>query len=197
MEHGPITWGGRRTARLLEVGTRFFLAAALTASQTAGGYAPFALGLTAAAGPGLPGAAALAGTAVGAFLFFDFSHALSHLAIAVLLLTASTAFQGSPRLTSLRARSLTAAALTLAVDGIYVVQSLAPLERLAPCLAAVCLTGVSVRFLQPLLHPDGKHPLQEGLVFLTAALLLALNDLALLGLSLGRAALCALLAYTA
>ena len=59
MEHSPITWERGQTARLLEVGIRFFLAAALTASQTAGGYAPFALGLVSAAGAGLPGAAAL------------------------------------------------------------------------------------------------------------------------------------------
>ena len=49
MEHGPITLGKEQSARLLGWGIRFFLAAALTASQTPGGYAPFALGLVAAA----------------------------------------------------------------------------------------------------------------------------------------------------
>ena len=58
MEHGPIIGERRQTTWLLEGGIRFFLAAALTASQTTGGYAPFALGLVAAAGPGIPGAAA-------------------------------------------------------------------------------------------------------------------------------------------
>ena len=197
MEHGPITWERRQTVRLLEVGIRFFLAAALTASQTAGGYAPFALGLVSAAGAGIPGAAALAGTAAGAFLFLDFSAALPHLAIAILILTAATSFRGVARLGTARAQALTAAGLTLAVQGIYVAQSLAPLEHLAPCLAAVCLTGASAWFFRPLLQPDSTQPLQNGLLFLAASLLLALNDLTLLGVSLGRAALCTLLAYTA
>ena len=197
MEHGPITWERRQTVRLLEVGIRFFLAAALTASQTAGGYAPFALGLVSAAGAGIPGAAALAGTAAGAFLFLDFSAALPHLAIAILILTAATSFRGVARLNTARAQALTAAGLTLAVQGIYVAQSLAPLEHLAPCLAAVCLTGASAWFFRPLLRPDSTQPLQNGLLFLAASLLLALNDLTLLGVSLGRAALCTLLAYTA
>ena len=197
MEHGPITWERHHTARLLEMGIRFFLAAALTASQTAGGYAPFALGLVAAAGPGLSGTSALAGTAVGAFLFFDFAQALPHLAISVLILTAATAFRDSPRLSNPRARALTGAALALVVQGIYVAQSLSPLEHLTPCLAAVCLTGISAWFFHSLLRPDEKLPLRDGVLFLAAALLLALNDLTLLGLSLGRMALCALLAYTA
>ena len=77
MEHGPIIWERRQTVRLLEGGIRFFLAAALTASQTAGGYAPFALGLVAAAGPGFSGGMALAGAAAGAMLFLDFAQALS------------------------------------------------------------------------------------------------------------------------
>ena len=42
MEHGPITLGKEQSAKLLGWGIRFFLAAALTASQTPGGYAPFA-----------------------------------------------------------------------------------------------------------------------------------------------------------
>ena len=197
MEHSPITWERGQTARLLEVGIRFFLAAALTASQTAGGYAPFALGLVSAAGAGLPGAAALAGTAAGSLLFLEFSAALPHMAIAILILTAATSFRGVARLNGPRAQALIAAGLTLAVQGIYVAQSLAPLENLTPCLAAVCLTGASAWFFRPLLQPDGTQSLQTGLLFLAAALLLTLNDLMLLGVSLGRTALCTLLAYTA
>ena len=176
MEHGPIIWERRQTVRLLEGGIRFFLAAALTASQTAGGYAPFALGLVAAAGPGLPGGMALAGAAAGAMLFLDFAQALPHMAIAILIVTAAISFRGSALLGTPRAGALTAAGLTLVVHGIYVAQSLAPLEGIAPCVAASCLTGVSAWFFRPLLQ---------------------LEDLELLGLSLGRAALCTLLAYAA
>ena len=149
MEYRELIRGRQQAARPLAWGIRFFLTAALTASQTAGGYAPFALGLVAAAGPGIPGAAALAGTAAGAFLFLGFADALPHLAIAILILTAATSFRGSALLSSPKALSLTAAGLALAVYGIYVAQSLAPLAHLTPCLAAACLTGVSAWFFRP------------------------------------------------
>ena len=61
MGHGQIILGQEQRRRLLAMGIRFFLAAALTASGTPGGYAPFALGCVAAAGGGPLGAAALAG----------------------------------------------------------------------------------------------------------------------------------------
>lgn len=197
MEHGPIIWERRQTVRLLEGGIRFFLAAALTASQTAGGYAPFALGLVAAAGPGLPGGMALAGAAAGAMLFLDFAQALPHMAIAILIVTAAISFRGSALLGTPRAGALTAAGLSLVVHGIYVAQSLAPLEGIAPCVAASCLTGVSAWFFRPLLQLERGEEFRRGVLFLTAALLLGLQDLELLGLSLGRAALCTLLAYAA
>ena len=99
MEQGQITLDRRRTTEWIGNGVRFFLAAALTASQTAGGYAPFALGMAAAVGPGVPGAFALAGTGIGALLFLDFSEALPHIAVAVLILTAATSFR-APRSSS-------------------------------------------------------------------------------------------------
>ena len=195
MEHGPITLGKEQSARLLAWGTRFFLAAALTASQTPGGYAPFALGLVAAAGPGMGGAAALAGAGLGALLFMDFASALPFLATGVLILTAATAFQGSQRLTRPGVVALTAAMLFLAVGGIYVIQSLSPLRHLTPCLAAAGLTGASAWFFQPVLRRS--EGLSNGLLFLAAALILALADLEVLGVSIGRTLLCVLLVYTA
>lgn len=143
-----------------------------------------------------PGAAALAGTAAGSLLFLDFAEALPHLAIAILILTAATSFRGSSFLGSPKAQVLTAAGLTLAVQGIYVAQSLSPLEHLTPSLLRWA-TGASAWFFRPLLQPDGERPLRDGVLFLTAALLLAFMDLTLLGISLGRAALCTLLAYAA
>ena len=61
MEYGSMSIQRLQSGRWLNWGIRFFLTAALTASQTAGGYAPFALGCIAAAGPGADGAAALLG----------------------------------------------------------------------------------------------------------------------------------------
>ena len=48
MEDRPMTVPEIQSGRWLNWGIRFFLSAALTASQTAGGYAPFALGCIAA-----------------------------------------------------------------------------------------------------------------------------------------------------
>ena len=197
MEHSRITLDRQRAVQWLGGGARFFLAAALTASQTVGGYAPFALGVVSAAGPGIAGGAALAGTAAGAFLFMDFSAALPHLAVAVLILTAATSFKGSSFLTQPKIQALTAAVLSLSVSGIYVIQSLAPLERITPCVAAAALAGVSSWLFSPVLCPDRAQPSTDGMVFLAAALALALSDLEVMGLSLGRMLLCTLLGYTA
>ena len=197
MGHGQITLGREQSARLLGWGIRFFLAAALTASRTPGGYAPFALGAVAAAGPGRDGGAALAGAFVGALLFLPFADALPFLASAILILTASTAFQGLRPLTERWVALAAAAGFSLAVGGIYVAQSLSPLEGLTPCVAASALAGAAAWFFRPLLQPgEGESP-ADGLLFLAASCLLAIQDVALLGLSLGRVLLCTLLAYTA
>ena len=55
-------------------------------------------------------------------------------------------------------------------------------------MAASCLTGVSAWFFRPLLQLERGEEFRRGVLFLTAALLLGLQDLELLGLSLGRAA---------
>ena len=94
MGHGQMIWQRDQATRLVSWGIRFFLTAALTASKTPGGYAPFALGCVAAAGPGGSGLAALAGAGVGAVLFLDFADALPFLATAVLIFTTSTALRG-------------------------------------------------------------------------------------------------------
>ena len=197
MKHGQISFGQAQSAWLLTCGIRFFLAAALTASQTPGAYAPFALGFVAAAGAGGAGIAALTGTGIGALLFLDFASALPHLAIAILLFSASTAFRGMDILTRPYVLPLIASGLCLAVGTIYVSQSLSPLTHLTHCLAAVGMTGVSTYFFQPLLqHSQGKR-LVDAILFLIVALVMALSDLEVLGISLGRTLLCILLAWIA
>ena len=197
MEHGQIALRREQAARLLACGIRFFLAAALTASRTAGEYAPFALGCMAAAGTGAYGAAALAGNFLGALLFLNFSAALPHMATAILILTAATAFQGSKTLGRPKALAVTAAVLSLAVGGIYVAQSLSPMAQLAPCLAAAGLTGVSAWFFAPLLRPEEGKLSQKGVLFLAAALFLALREVTVAGASVGRMLLGTLLLCTA
>ena len=197
MEHGQTTLGREQSMRLMVWGIRFFLAAALTASRTPGGYAPFALGVIAAAGAGADGAAALAGAAAGAVLFLDFAEALPHLATGVLILTAATAFRGVKAVLRPRVQAAMSGCIFLAVSGIYVLQSLAPLEDLTPCLAAAGLTIAATWFFQPLLQPENDRPAAEGVLFLSAAFLLALTDVEVAGISVGRVLLCVLLAYLA
>ena len=197
MGHGQIVLGQEQRRRLLAMGIRFFLAAALTASQAPGGYAPFALGCVAAAGAGPLGAAALAGTALGTVLFLRFSQALPRMAAGVLLFTAAQAFRGSCLLTKRRTVALTAAGLFLAVGSIYVIQSLSPADHAAPCAAAAVLTGLSAWYFQPLLAQEREWLEPDSLLLLGAALLLALADVTVGELSLGRALLNTLLLYTA
>ncbi len=187
-----------RSAPLLDWGIRFFLTASLTASQTPGGYAPFALGCVAAAGPGAEGIASLLGAAAGALLVLRFADALSFLASSLLILTAATAFRGSRLAERPLFLPLTSAGLVLAVGGIYVIESLAPREELPPYLAAAALTGISAWALTPLFSPTEERPRPKGILFLAASLLVSVWDLEILGaVSLGRTLLCLLLAYTA
>ena len=193
MRHGQTILKGEQTARLLAWGIRFFLTAALTATQTPGGYAPFALGCVAASGPGAEGIAALLGAGAGALLFMDFTEALPFLAAAILIFTTSTAFQGLKLVEGPRFLPVAAAGLFLAVSGIYVLQSLSPARNLTPCLAATALVGISAWYDQPLLRPGKERLEPDSLLFLGASLLLALADLELAGISVGRALLCLLL----
>ena len=151
MRYGQMILQRQQSARLLSWGIRFFLTAALTASQMPDSHAPFALGCIAAAGPGGEGIAALAGAGVGAALFLDFADALPFLAAGILILTAASSFHGTALWKRPLFMPLTSSALCAAVSGIYVIQSLAPVEHLAPYIASVALTGVSAWFFRSLL----------------------------------------------
>lgn len=190
MAYGQLTLERERTGRLIHLGIRFFLAAALVAGQTAGGSAPFALGWVAAAGPGLEGGAALAGAFAGAALFLPFAKALPFLAVAVLILAASTALGGTWIPSRPRPMALAAVGLYITVEGIYILQALSPLDRLADCLAASALLGASAWLFFPLLRGGEGREIVDGLLFLAGALVTAVEDLELLGFSPARALLC-------
>ena len=190
MVHGQLILERERAGRLVHLGVRFFLSAALTAGQTAGGAAPFALGWMAAAGPGLEGGAALAGAFAGAALFLPFAGALPFLAAAVLILAASTALGGTWIPSRPRPMALTAVGLFVTVEGIYILQSLSPLDRLADCLAASVLLGASAWLFFPLLRGGEGREIVDGLLFLAGALVTAVEELEILGFSPARALLC-------
>lgn len=195
--HGQITLDQARTARLLNGGVRFFLAAVLTAARISGGAAPFALGFTAVCGAGLEGICALAGAAVGAVLFLEFSTGLAHIAIAILIYTAAVAFRGLKLADKPLFMPLLSAGMTLAVQGIYVAQSLAPQKYLTPCLLSTALVGVSAWCYAPLSREKGISQKQESIVFLIVTILLSFEDLAISGVSLGRTSIACLVLFTA
>ncbi|MCI9332293.1 MAG: SpoIIE family protein phosphatase [Oscillibacter sp.] len=197
MANGQLILERQQTGRLVRLGIRFFLSAALTAGQTAGGAAPFALGWVAAAGPGLEGGAALAGAVVGAALFLPFAGALPFLAVAVLILAASVALGGTWIPSRPLPMALTAAGLFVTVEGIYILQSLSPLERLRDSLGATGLLAASVWLFFPLLRGGEGREVVDGLIFLAGALVTAVEDLELLGFSPARALLCFLGALAA
>ena len=186
MRYGQILWRQEQAARWLSWGIRFFLAAALTASETPGGHAPFALGFLSAAGPGAAGMAALLGTVAGAAAFLRFEDGLAFLAAGILIYTAAAALRGSRLAEKEWVRPLLGTGMFLVVRIIYLVQSLSPLRQAAPCLAAAILVGVSAWFYAPLLQ-DRLEP--NSVLFLAVSLLLALTDFSVLGVSAGRSLL--------
>jgi len=159
------------------------LAALFTAVPTASLHAPFALGLLATAGTGQEGTVILLSTALAAMLTLPFTAALPHLAVAVLIATASAAFRGSAVLTTRRAVAAVSAALFAAVGGIYAVQALDPVGATVTWLGGAVLTGGAAWFFHPLLRRERE---KESLVFLAAALALTLRSVTLFGVSLGR-----------
>ena len=74
-------------------------------------------------------------------------------AVGILILTAATAFRDTAFLQKPWVLPVLAAGMVLAVDGIYVLQSLDPLSHAAPCAAASALTGVSAHFFTRLFQP--------------------------------------------
>ena len=186
-----------QSVRFFSRGIRFFLAAALTASQTPGGYAPFALGCVAASGAGGEGLIALLGTLTGAVLFLNFSAGLAHLAAAVLICTAAVTFRGLKIAKKVWFFPVCTALILLAVRGIYVMQSASPVRELLPCLTAVLLAGISTRGYTELLRPEQARPSPNALAFLAATLLCALSGAMLGNMDVSRVLLSVLVLVTA
>lgn len=127
-------------ARLLAYAARALLAALLAAARVFGGYAPFAVGAVAAAGPGWEGLAALVGAGLGALALLDFPHALRTMACSVLLFTANNAFCDLKAYRRPWFLSALTAGLMLAVEAIYVVRS-GSAEEAAYCATATVIAA--------------------------------------------------------
>lgn len=184
------------SVRLLGWGTRFFLAAVLTAAQLSDGSAPFALGCVAAAGQRGDGIAALLGTAAGALLFQPFGVALPHMAAAILILTTAFALQGTRWMRPPQAPGLWAGGLTFLVGFVYVLQSLSPMRELPPRVTAAVLTGISVWMYQPAAGSVRPERQAAALRFLAVTVLSAFVGAEVGGLSVGRCLLVCLVMVT-
>lgn len=127
--------------KALVCATRFLLGALLSSAQIFGGYAPFTVGLIAAAGPGWEGLSALLGALAGTLIFLDFPHALRTMACGVLLFTANNALCELKAYEKLWFLPSLTAGLTLAVEEIYVYRTQSAMEA-ACCTVAVALAAL-------------------------------------------------------
>ena len=140
MKRGELAVKLERWEPLAPCAACFLLTAVLCGAQLFGGYAPFALGLVAAAGSGKRGLAALLGGVAGALVFLDFSHALRTLAVAVLLYTANNAFCETRWYRSRRFLPVMTVLMYLAVELVYLLQA-------GPDEAALCLLSITLAVL--------------------------------------------------
>ena len=135
---------------LVDTALHFALAAIFSGARLFGGYAPFAVGFTAAAGTGRRGIAALLGSAAGALLFLDFSHALRTIAAVILLYVAGSALAGTKLFGKKYFLPLLTAAIMLAVEFAYVIGAGA--YEAAYCLVSLVLAGLSAHCCKTVLR---------------------------------------------
>ena len=162
-------WSGK----FVDCALRFALAAVLSGAQVFGGYAPLALGLTAAAGPGVRGLSALVGASAGAFLFLPFTHALRTFAAAVLIFTANNAFFDLKLYRRRFFLPLMAAGMMFSVEFVYVLRDGA--GEAANCLVCLLLTALGAMSGRALLAPEEKeHPFAA--LFILLGVLMAFSS---------------------
>ena len=138
---GNVVLSREVLGRLLMYALRALFAALLAGARIFGGYAPFAVGAVAAAGPGWEGLSALIGAGTGALVLLDFPHALRTTACSVLLFTANNAFCELKAYRKKWFLPALTAGLVLAVEAIYVVRSGSAAE------AAYCATAIAIAAL--------------------------------------------------
>lgn len=166
---------------------RFAIGCLLSAHQLFGGYAPYALGFTAATGAGCGGLAAMCGTFAGAALFMDFTHALRLAAVSVLIFSANSTFCGTRLARHPLFLPLMCSLLTASVEVIYLINDSADLIELTEAVGAIVLAGLAAYAFPAELHPPQSPRERFGCTALLAALIGALTGVTLpAALSLGR-----------
>ncbi|MBR6677288.1 MAG: SpoIIE family protein phosphatase [Oscillospiraceae bacterium] len=122
---------------------RLVLGCLLSAHQLFGGYAPYALGFTAAMGGGYGGLSAMAGTLAGAALFMDFNRALRLGAVSVLIFSANSSFAGTKAARHPLFLPVMSAILTASVELIYLINGDADLVEVTEGISAMVLAGLA------------------------------------------------------
>ena len=177
MKRGELAVKLERWEPLAPCAVCFLLTAVLCGAQLFGGYAPFALGLVAAAGSGKRGLAALLGCVAGALVFLDFSHALRALAVAVLLYTANNAFCETKWYRSRRFLPVMTALMYLAVEMVYLLQAGA--DEAALCLLSIALAVLTAVCARAILDGNamGEEQRQTALLVVVTGVLMAASTL--------------------
>ena len=161
------------------------LAFVLSASTLDGGYAPFSLAVTAAAGTHLSAALCVLSGALGAWVFLDFQPGLRHLASAILILSAALALEGHPLAERPAFRPLASAAVTALVQSIYLIGR--PPVAWAVFFAALSAQYIACRLFPFLWSKQDRHKRVHAALLLLGALALSLVPITSRGgFSLGR-----------
>lgn len=177
VKYGELAINREKLERLIPCAICFLLAAVLFGAQLFGGYAPFALGLIAAAGSGRRGLSALLGGVLGALAFMSFSHALRALAVAVLLYTGNNAFCETKWYRSRFFLPVLTASMYLAVEFVYLLQSRS--EDAALCALSIALATLSAVCCRAVLPGTevSEERRQAALLMLTAGVLMAASSM--------------------
>lgn len=155
------------------------LSAILFGAQLPGGYAPFALGVIAAAGAGRRGLSALLGGILGALAFMNFSHTLRTLAVAVLLYTGNNAFCETRWYRSRFFLPALTVSMHLAVEFVYLLEEGA--DQAAYCLMSIAIASLTAVYGCEVLR--GKETQEErrqrAILMLLTGVLAALSSVRL------------------
>ena len=143
---------GNMSELIVDTALHIVLAAIFSGARLFGGYAPFAVGFTAAAGTQRRGIASLLGSAAGALLFLDFTHALRTIAAVVLIYVTNSGLAGTKLSGKKYFLPLLSAAIMLAVEFAYVIGAGA--YEAAYCLVSLVLAGLSAYCCKLVLRGD-------------------------------------------
>ena len=192
-DNGRLVLRAPALVRAAECLIYFLLSAVLAGAEVFGGYSPFALALTAAAGPGADGFAALLGACWGYFSFLGFVDGLRYAAAAVLIFAVSFAFYDIRLYRAPWFMPGCAALLNAATGFVYLSQAGWRATDVVLFSTEVVLTGAAAWCyrlgLRPFLKQEEELTSRQtaGLAVLGATLLISLSQFTLPGgLSLGR-----------